>query len=102
MKTTRTSVSKILKARRISAGLSQWEVARALGYTSAQFVSNWERAVSGPPLDKLAMLCRLLRIMPDEMTRAIMTDQREHVRTAIIAGQKSAAREIARNLEAVR
>ena len=38
-----------LREYRIRMGITQWDVANALGYTSAQFISNWERGVSYPP-----------------------------------------------------
>ena len=39
---------KRLKKMRLKAGLSQRDVSTALGYTSPQYVSNWERGKSHP------------------------------------------------------
>lgn len=36
--------------------MTQWQVAQRLSYTTAQFVSNWERGVSRPPYDVLGRL----------------------------------------------
>jgi transcriptional regulator with XRE-family HTH domain len=44
------TLASFLKERRIAAGLSQIDVSRKLGYTSAQFVSNWERGIAKPRL----------------------------------------------------
>lgn len=52
--------SFIREARR-AKGLSQSELARALGY-HPQFISNWERGESRPPMEKLAALSRLLGV----------------------------------------
>lgn len=57
-----TKLAKCLKERRVAAGLSQWDVASALGYTTAQFISNWERDVSTPPRDTLPTLAVLYRM----------------------------------------
>jgi len=40
------------KLRR-AEGLTQREVAAALGYSSAQFVSNFERGIAAPPVRRL-------------------------------------------------
>ena len=56
-----------LKARRIDAGLSQIEVSKKLGYTSAQFVSNWERGVAKPPLEALVKIIKLYAVDGDEV-----------------------------------
>lgn len=51
-----------MRDARIKAGLSQGELAEALGYKSAQFVSNWERGVSSPPLALLRKLATVLGV----------------------------------------
>lgn len=39
------SSSRLLKEKRLASGLSQLEIAKTLGYSSGQFVSNWERGL---------------------------------------------------------
>jgi transcriptional regulator with XRE-family HTH domain len=56
-----------LKQKRIDAQLSQSEVATRLGYTTSQFVSNWERAISQPPIQSLFLISNLYRVSVDEM-----------------------------------
>lgn len=56
-----------LKEKRVAAGLSQIEVSKKLGYTSAQFVSNWERGVAKPPLEALAAIIKLYAVDGDEV-----------------------------------
>ncbi len=51
-----------LKKSRTQAGLSQKEVASILGYKSSQFISNWERGLSSPPLATLRRLCSLYKV----------------------------------------
>jgi transcriptional regulator with XRE-family HTH domain len=60
-------VGNFLKVRRQKAGLTQQDVARHLEYTSPQFISNWERGVSLPPLDVLPRLATLYRVSARDM-----------------------------------
>jgi transcriptional regulator with XRE-family HTH domain len=46
----------LIKQKRIEKGFSQAKLAKALGYSSGQFVSNWERGESYPPMDRLAKM----------------------------------------------
>lgn len=64
-------LADLLKKSRMSAGLSQKEIAAALGYKSSQFVSNWERGLSSPPIATLRVLCTLFKISENEMFRMI-------------------------------
>lgn len=57
-------VGSQLKTAREKSGLTQHAVARGLRYSTAQFVSNWERGVSLPPLHVLPRLSELLKISP--------------------------------------
>jgi transcriptional regulator with XRE-family HTH domain len=57
--------SLVLKSLRLKSGLSQGKVARALGYTSPQFVSNWERGLSEPPIETLVKITELYRVPSD-------------------------------------
>ena len=45
-----------LKRMRTKAGFTQAYVAKLLGYTSPQFVSNWERGMSMPPIETIRNL----------------------------------------------
>jgi len=49
----------LIKNKRIEKGYSQEKLATLLGYSSGQFVSNWERGESFPPIDRLAKLSLL-------------------------------------------
>ncbi|MES3039065.1 MAG: helix-turn-helix transcriptional regulator [Bdellovibrionota bacterium] len=56
------TLAEFLKNKREDAGLSQSEVARKLGYSSPQFVSNWERGLSSPPISSAKELCRIYKV----------------------------------------
>lgn len=53
---------RYLKECRESKGLTQQAVANRLGYTSPQFISNWERAISRPPPDSFPKVRKVLSI----------------------------------------
>ena len=57
-----TPLSKLLRSSREKKGLSQRAVADKLGYESSQFISNWERGVSQPPMNTLLKLIELYEI----------------------------------------
>lgn len=61
-----------LKDRRSSAGLSQADVAKKLGYTTSQFISNWERGLSTPPIEVLKILAEMYEVPPDQMFKAVL------------------------------
>lgn len=51
----------LFKKFRRDAGLSQRHVSDHLGY-STQFISNWERDVSNPPISVLPKLAKLYNV----------------------------------------
>ena len=54
-------LGQLLKELRENAGLNQRQVAHALGYGTPQFVSNWERGLSNPPVTVIKKVCRLYK-----------------------------------------
>ena len=51
----------ILKEKREAAGLSQLDVSKSLGYTTPQFISNWERGISTPPVKTIKKIEKIYR-----------------------------------------
>jgi transcriptional regulator with XRE-family HTH domain len=60
-------LGKYLKEKRLAVGLTQFEVASYLGYTSAQFISNMERGCCFPPNKVLRGMIKLYKIPVDEL-----------------------------------
>jgi transcriptional regulator with XRE-family HTH domain len=56
-----------LRKKRRQAGLTQSDVAKKLGYSSPQFVSNWERGLSDPPVETLRKISDIYNIPLDEI-----------------------------------
>ena len=61
-----------LKSKRENASLSQGDVAKKLKYTSPQFISNWERGISSPPIKTLRLLSELYKVSTDELFKLIL------------------------------
>ena len=66
------SLAKFLKEKREGAGLSQKQVSDKLGYTTPQFVSNWERGVSSPPLKTLKKIGELYHVSSDDLFKVCL------------------------------
>ena len=66
------SLGEFLKSKRENASLSQGDIAKKLKYTSPQFISNWERGVSSPPIKVLRILSDLYKISSDELFNLIL------------------------------
>ena len=60
-----------LRKARQSAGLTQLEVGKLMGYSNSQFVSNWERQMSMPPISSLRKLAKLYSVDLDELFKHV-------------------------------
>lgn len=56
-----------LKRARVAAGLSQRDVSNKMGYSTPQFISNWERGVSLPPMKSFKKLASILKIKEEDI-----------------------------------
>lgn len=64
---TNSPLAQYLKKCREKAGYSQTQVSTKLGYTSPQFISNWERGLSHPPVKSLNKLAKLYKVKGVEL-----------------------------------
>lgn len=65
-------LAEFLKNKRIAANLTQMDVAKHLGYSSAQFISNWERGLSSPPAKVVRLISKLYKIPAEEIFEVII------------------------------
>lgn len=72
-----------LREKRETAGFTQAEIARKLGYSSPQFISNFERGLCSPPLKNLKVLVKLYKVEPGEVIRLILDEQRTVLSSAL-------------------
>lgn len=73
------NTGKFIKEARIKAGISQQVIAKAFGYSTIQFVSNWERNVSIPPKKIIRPLAKLLKVKMQDLAQAIVSDKQAKV-----------------------
>lgn len=73
------SFSQYLKESRMAAGLSQRDVSEKLGYTTSQFVSNWERGMSTPPNKAVKKLVELYKVPMDEFLDLLLQETLQQV-----------------------
>lgn len=69
-----------LQDKRTKANLSQGDVASKLGYSSPQFISNFERGLCAPPLSKLKQLVQLYKLNGEEVVRLMLKEEEKHLR----------------------
>lgn len=69
-----------LRRLRLGAGLTQLDVSKALQYSTAQFVSNWERGVSMPPYAAIDPLARVFGVSRRKLVALVIEAE-----TAILA-----------------
>ena len=84
---TKTQLAAYLRKKRIEAGLTQSEVAAELGYSSPQFISNWERGLANPPVFVLKNLTRLYRVSTDEMFEKLLAEVEGDLRKEFYAAK---------------
>lgn len=66
------NLGKYFQEKRLKQDLSQKDVASHLGYSTPQFISNWERGISTPPLSAIPQLAKIYKVSPDEMFNKIL------------------------------
>jgi transcriptional regulator with XRE-family HTH domain len=62
-----TILADYLKEKRIASGLSQKDVASKMGYSTPQFISNWERGISQPPINSIKKLCEIYGVESEQL-----------------------------------
>ena len=70
----RRSLGEVLKEHRTRCGMTQEFVAESLG-VSRQAVSKWENGTADPATSNLLKLAKLYGVSPEELLRAVQTEQ---------------------------
>ncbi|MBC7741890.1 MAG: helix-turn-helix transcriptional regulator [Bdellovibrionaceae bacterium] len=65
-------LAQFLKEKRSQSGLSQKDVATKLGYSTSQFISNWERGISQPPIHTLRTLAQMYSVGAEQMFQVLL------------------------------
>ncbi|MEQ1875682.1 MAG: helix-turn-helix transcriptional regulator [Bdellovibrionia bacterium] len=90
-RTKHDNLGTFLQEARTRSNLSQWDVAKKLGYTSPQFISNLERGISSPPLKVLKVLVDMYGISSKELLDVITIEQERVMETCIRRIKKALA-----------
>jgi transcriptional regulator with XRE-family HTH domain len=69
-----------LKESRLSARVSQMDVAKLLGYSTPQFISNWERGLSAPPMSCLKKIAKLYHIKDETLFKLTLQEVEKEMR----------------------
>jgi len=83
MRRQRSELANFLRTQRIKKGLSQKRVAAALGYSSAQYVSNIERGVCSVPIKALRKMCILYGIKREHLIAVMLIDARARLENVL-------------------
>lgn len=71
--------NKLLYEARKRIGLSQGQLAKALGLSTAQYISNIERGLCPVPIRKVKKFCKILKIEPKVLTSLMAQDYEQNV-----------------------
>lgn len=74
------SLADYMSITRYEAGLSQGDVATALGFTSPQFISNWERGVSKIPLMRVRAYCEITNSSVSKLKDRMLMEFKKELR----------------------
>lgn len=80
-------IAVYLKERRVEAGLTQKAVAEHFGYTTGQFVSNWERGLVMPPLSTVKELARLYRLDINDVVTVFCQETNRVIKEELLFGK---------------
>jgi len=72
-------LAQFLKEKRTQSGLSQKDVATKLGYSTSQFISNWERGISQPPINTLRTLADMYNVAAEQMFNVLLEETMQQV-----------------------
>lgn len=77
-------LSDYLSKKRTQSGLTQSEVSQTLGYSTPQFISNWERGVSSPPVETIKKLAKMYNASADELFEIFLRESLEQTEKNLI------------------
>jgi transcriptional regulator with XRE-family HTH domain len=86
-------LGRLLKDARINKAMTQMDLAEMLGYTSPQFVSNWERGLCSPAFEALPTLARVLSIPKREIIEIILEETKVELEANFLLKSRGKARQ---------
>ena len=88
----RILLAGLLKQKRREADLKQGEVAEFLGYSTSQFISNWERGISNPPVYVLKKLAKLYKIPLQDIYKILLDTMEADLKRELFSPESAGKR----------
>jgi transcriptional regulator with XRE-family HTH domain len=82
-------VADLIRAKRKHKKMTMMELAAELGYTSPQFVSQFERGMAQIPLETIGKITVLLNIPEKTVVEMVMSDLERETKSLIRAGRQN-------------
>lgn len=79
-------IGELIRRNRLSKGISQDDMAAALGLKKGQAISNIERGIAGFPRKYLHQLPDLIGVGRQEIVAAMIADYRERIERKLYLG----------------
>lgn len=76
-------VSKVLRTSRRKQNLTQQQLAKRLGFKSAQMVSNWERGIACLPIKKINKISKVLDLPKSILVGLMVANYRENLKAQV-------------------
>ena len=87
-------IGMMVRDYREKKGLTQLELAKALGYETSQFVSLFERGLSKVPVEVMGQLVVILGIPEKHFKSILLKEFESEINSRISSGKKNAAKAI--------
>ena len=71
----RLKLGKYLLQKRLEAELTQRTLGSSLGFTSGQFISNYEKGLAPVPLSSIKVLIKILKLDPYRVVELIQEER---------------------------
>lgn len=88
MQNRHKAIGSLLKESRVRLGLSQAFVTHRLGYTNVQFLSNIERGLCSPPIEKLKILTEIYKLNPRTVINLIVGIKRSELEMVFLSKKR--------------
>ncbi|RLA88599.1 MAG: hypothetical protein DRG20_05885 [Deltaproteobacteria bacterium] len=95
------TIGEFLRLARVKKGLSQYELAKKMGYKTAQSISDWEREKADVPIERIKELAEILNIDQKELFLKVLSARNPSI-VRIFSPQKRADELFARYLDALK
>ncbi|MEK6553813.1 MAG: helix-turn-helix transcriptional regulator [Bdellovibrionota bacterium] len=86
------SINSYLKEARIKKGLTQGEIAKHLGLTSSQYISNIERGLCPASLETIQVLIQLYDLKTSKVMDILIADYRKTLEKKFVKKTKTKAK----------